>query len=137
MLAGPVADPTLGARSAHIFETLFGLRDGGRVGPGVVVEPQTRHALLEPRKIWYTIEGPRGEVRLLPPLMLLLEEERHRPVVLLHIVPSSFTVLVVVQPDDAEMCDKLLDSAPYTLWFDSAPLTHAQHLFLPSKTRKM
>ena len=101
MLAGPVADPTLGVRSAHIFETLFGLRDGGRVGPGVVVEPQTRYALLEPRKIWYTIEGPLGEVRL-PPVMLLLEEKRHRPVVLLHVVPSSFTVLVVVQPDDAQ-----------------------------------
>ena len=110
MFAGPVPDPTLGACGAHIFKTLFGLRDGGRGGLGVVVEPHARHTLIEPRKIWYTIEGPLGEVRL-PPVMLLLEEKRHRPVVLLHVVPSSFTVLVVVQPDDAQEKSPILFSA--------------------------
>ena len=44
--------------------------------------------------------------------MLLLEEKRHRPVILLHVVPSSFTVLVVVQPDDAQEKSPILFFEP-------------------------
>ena len=94
VLAGPVANPLLGTRSAHNFEALFGALDDQLGSLGIVVIPHAWYALLKRGKIWYTIERPRQEERF-PLVVLLLEKEWHWPLVRVAATPS-FYVLVVV-----------------------------------------
>ena len=94
VLAGPIANPALGTRSAHSFEALFGALNDQRCSLGIVVIPHAWNALLKPGKIWYTIERPYQEERF-PLVVLLLEKKWHWPLVRVVAIPS-FYVLVVV-----------------------------------------